>query len=134
MADNAFPDKNKKRKRIEKLDVLNESIVSNYDTDGNPIVAEVNISRVKEDKTKKVVKSRPVVLEEHQETPENRSGRYLLDWDPTADIEAVFPHQQQQLSLVLPSPCHLQPPLQDQPTRISTRHFLSLFLLPYLLT
>ena len=96
MADNAFPDKNKKRKRIEKLDVLNESIVSNYDTDGNPIVAEVNISRVKEDKTKKVVKSRPVVLEEHQETPENRSGRYLLDWDPTADIEAVFPHQQQQ--------------------------------------
>ena len=91
MADSALPDK--KRKRIEKLGLLNESIVSNYDADGNPILAEVNISRKKDDKTAKVIKSRPVIPEEDEEVPENT--RYL-DWDHAADIQAGFPHRQQQ--------------------------------------
>ena len=102
MADKAFPDK--KRKRVEKLNELNESIVSHYDGDGNPILAEVNISRVKEDKTTKVIKSRLVILEEHQEAPENT--RYL-EWDPAGDTEAQFPHPRQQQpdpAVPLPTP------------------------------
>ena len=125
MADNAPPDK--KRKRVEKLDELNESIVSDYDIDGNPIINPINIARVKENRLTKVIKSRSASLQEHQEAPEDT--RYLT-WDPAGDIQAEFPHQQQQPDPALPLPTLASSAGSDNPALDETLPLSAPFTIP----